>query len=441
MEYLLQQYQLFMEISKSNPFMSGLIAVWGATAVTWALRNVPSRIFKFIESQCTTRLIFNNTGWTGNDLHFLSFMKWFAKSGFARMSRDLAMEGYNRKDGQTGALVGIGYGNHIFFYKRRLFWVNKTRLESTGVSQEKQQFIITGLTRNHQIFNELVEEFRYRDKPNELSVYHWRDNCWSNPTAVHKRPIETVIVAEDIKTKILGDITYFINNEAWYRTRGMPYKMTYVLHGKPGTGKTSLVKTLASHFNRNVYAVNLGMMSDNSFEHALTTVPPRSIILIEDFDTTSAVKARSGSVPYTEPHGDNDTPAPTHPGMGSGEQFKITQDGDSLGFSLLSLSGILNVLDGVVSLNDTIVMMTTNHIENIDDALLRKGRVDHIVEIPYLTDTEVKAYVQMMFPDATIDQSVNYAVIAGCDLQALFLEYKEDYHGFVNSIPRGSVIN
>lgn len=102
----------------------------------------------------------------------------------------------------------------------------------------------------------------------------------------------------------------------------------------------------------------------------------------------------------------------------------------------LTLTGILNALDGLVPLDDQIVILTTNHPEVLDEAILRKGRIDHIVELGLLGDVEVRRYIKLMFPEAVVADSVEFNPIAGCNLQALFYENKFDSEEFIKSIPK-----
>ena len=438
LEQLLSQYQAFMEISKSNPIVAGAIGLWGAGLVTWLLRNIPGKFWAFISTQLTTTLVFNNaastSSWSGNEVHFLAFMEWFRKGNFGRWSRHLSLDTHS--DDEKQLLVGMGYGTHFFFYKRRLFWVHKSRLDSAGVTIEKQQFRITVFSRNHQLIHDLVEEFRYKHTEVEIGVRYWGGKEWSWPVYIQKRPLETVIIKKEVKAKLLKDIDYFIANREWFRKRGMPYKMAYVIYGPPGTGKTSLIKALASYYNRNVYSLNLSAMSDDSLVQALSSVKPRSFVLVEDFDTNNTVKARHYRVHASG--GNCDETVADAPEALSSAPEETTLSSIISGFDRLTLSGLLNTLDGIVALDDIVLFMTTNHLEDIDPALIRKGRVDYLVELPALTDIEIKEYISLMFPEINLDPSVAYVDIPGCDLQAIFLEYKEDGEGFINAIPRQS---
>ncbi len=139
----------------------------------------------------------------------------------------------------------------------------------------------------------------------------------------------------------------------------------------------------------------------------MASVPKNSIVLIEDFDSCRALHSR-------EDENDNTN--------GMAELMEV-----------LSLSKVLNVLDGVVSLDDTVVFLTTNHLEKIDAAMTRKGRVDYTFEIPYLEDAEVKEYIKLMYPEKEVPQK-EFDTVAGCDLQSLYLEHREDFTAFISAL-------
>lgn len=102
----------------------------------------------------------------------------------------------------------------------------------------------------------------------------------------------------------------------------------------------------------------------------------------------------------------------------------------------LTLTGLLNALDGLIPLDDQIVILTTNHPEQLDAALVRKGRVDHIVELGLLGDSEVRRYIALMFPDHEVPIGIKFKEIAGCNLQAIFYEHKYTPSDFILAIPK-----
>lgn len=406
----------FTQMMKDYPWMVGIYSLYGMTVLTYCLKFIPS-FFEFVKTQSITTIELNNAGWSGNEAHFQAFMGWYLKSPYAKWSRYLSLDGkYSRwyddddtTDNKETYVIGAGYGTHFFFYKKRLYWFTKGTLQSSGSEKEKQNIIIKTLGRTQQPLIDLVKDFAVKPKETDLNIYAFKDNEWDEISRVNKRPLDSVILRKDIKEKLVSNLQYFFDNREWFIRRGLPYKQTYVLHGLPGTGKSSTIKALASHFNKNICIIDITAISNASFERAMASVPRNSIVLIEDFDSCKALHSREDE--------DGNERAPSFADLGE----------------VLSLSKVLNVLDGVVSLDDTVVFLTTNHLDKIDAAMIRKGRVDHIQEIPYLEDAEVKDYIKLMYPGTEVP-NCTFNTIAGCNIQALYLEHRDDVNSFIASL-------
>lgn len=179
-----------------------------------------------------------------------------------------------------------------------------------------------------------------------------------------KRPLSSVILESGVKEAIIDDLKDFLGAEAWYQQRGIPYRRGYLLEGPPGGGKSSLVQALASELGYSICVLSLseGWLTDDRFAFLLTTLPPKSILLLEDIDATGPSRAA---------------------GESSGK---------------LSFSGLLNALDGVTSAEERIIFMTTNHVERLDPALIRPGRVDYCQHIGWADATQAARMFSNFFP-------------------------------------------
>eukprot|EP01100_Stratorugosa_tubuloviscum_P014119 TRINITY_DN737_c7_g1_i1.p1 TRINITY_DN737_c7_g1~~TRINITY_DN737_c7_g1_i1.p1 ORF type:complete len:217 (-),score=74.57 TRINITY_DN737_c7_g1_i1:69-719(-) len=153
---------------------------------------------------------------------------------------------------------------------------------------------------------------------------------------------------------------------------GIPYRRGYLFHGPPGTGKTSFIQALASEFEYNICVLNLSErgLTDDRLNYLLTIAPRRSFILLEDIDAVMPTRPKPGQ------------PIP-----------------DSYQLMSVTFSGLLNALDGVASSEERILFMTTNHVERLDPALIRPGRVDLKVKIDLATPYQLSEMFVKFFPD------------------------------------------
>ncbi len=154
------------------------------------------------------------------------------------------------------------------------------------------------------------------------------------------------------------------------RLAGIPYRRGYLLYGSPGSGKSSFIMALAGYLDYNICLLNLSErgMTDDRLTHLLSNAPERSILLLEDIDA-----AFTGRQSAAE----------------DGYQANVT------------FSGLLNALDGVASGESRIVFMTTNHVEKLDPALIRPGRVDVIVELGDAEPEQVRRLVKRFYRRAS----------------------------------------
>ena len=189
------------------------------------------------------------------------------------------------------------------------------------------------------------------------------------------RPISTVILNESRKSELLKDIGDFLDptSQQWYSDRGIPYRRGYLLYGPPGTGKSSLTLSIAGRFALDIYILSLSAINEASLKSLLANLPRRCVILLEDIDAVSSNRSWDAEAE------DSRQIATTSPSQGG-----------KSGCGQVSLSALLNVIDGVASQEGRVLIMTTNHITRLDEALIRPGRVDKKVELG-LADQKITA--------------------------------------------------
>jgi hypothetical protein len=434
-------YTQYMALSKANPVLGAGLALYVAGAVTFFFRSTPAKIGRFLYRQATTTLTLTNAGQGLASENFDAFSKWFLQRDGASYIRNFQLDGSWHKG---GAVLGAGNGAvNFFWWRKRLFWMTRKRLEQNqGSYQINYEVTVTMLGRSSAIIRDMVADFRYKPSAEELSVYGF-DDGWERRARVGLRKLKTVMASTALKGQLMEDIEFFRDNASWYLDRGLAHKKTFVLYGPPGTGKTSLIKAFASFYGFNVCIINLGHVSDRQLEKAIATMPENSILVFEDFDSTSATKVRRAAKPKVA-----DAPAlPVEPlGMLSstaalraatpGRLDAPAAGGEETFFSMLTLSGLLNTLDGLIGLDGKLVFMTTNHLDNIDSAVIRAGRVDHIYEVAELHQPEIEDYIRLMFPETPVPEGLAFEKILGCNLQALYFKHHRSVDAFIDAIPK-----
>lgn len=221
---------------------------------------------------------------------------------------------------------------------------------------------------------------------------------WQRCMARTSRPFSTVILNEKVKQDLIDDVTDYLNpaTRRWYANRGIPYRRGYLLYGPPGTGKSSLSLALAGFFKMRIYIVSLSSVTANEENLAslFAELPRRCVVLLEDIDTAGLTHTRDDA---NQPDADNDsdTTTPTTPSRKPGQPGAPNPANTPSG--RLSLSGLLNILDGVASQEGRVLIMTTNHLEKLDKALIRPGRVDMTVKFDRADTGMISAIFRAIF--------------------------------------------
>uniref|UniRef100_A0A1J3JV61 Putative mitochondrial chaperone BCS1-B n=1 Tax=Noccaea caerulescens TaxID=107243 RepID=A0A1J3JV61_NOCCA len=232
-----------------------------------------------------------------------------------------------------------------------------------------------------------------------------RGHPWESVPFKHPSTFETLAMDPIKKQQIMDDLKDFAEGQVFYQKTGRAWKRGYLLYGPPGTGKSSMIAAMANYLGYDIYDLELTEVHSNSeLRKLLMKTSSKSIIVIEDIDcsinltnrkknsssSNNAVSQRS----YYDPE--------TRSGSGSGEE---SGNGNTI-----TLSGLLNFTDGLWSCcgSERIFVFTTNHIEKLDPALLRSGRMDMHIYMSYCNFPSLKILLKnyLGFEEEDIDGDV-----------------------------------
>ncbi|OQV10631.1 hypothetical protein CLAIMM_14598 [Cladophialophora immunda] len=279
----------------------------------------------------------------------------------------------------------------LFLHNRHFFRITRGIQSIPGSrGHTKEELKIHVLWWSTAPLKSLIEEIRefYMSKRSTYThisrpmreVDQQRTLLWVLLAVRPSRPISTVVLDYEPKKRILSDMNHFLHPSTTrrYANLGIPYRRGYLFWGPPGTGKTSMSFALAGVFGLPIYSVSLSeiTLTEEELIYLLTTLPYRCIVLLEDIDSAGASHSRIDSKDTSKKAGPEDV---------SGKANSI------------SISGLLNAIDGVTSAEGRMLIMTTNHREKLDAALLRPGRVDVQVEFNLASKKQIRQLFLRMY--------------------------------------------
>ncbi|KAF5353254.1 hypothetical protein D9756_007929 [Leucocoprinus leucothites] len=204
---------------------------------------------------------------------------------------------------------------------------------------------------------------------------------WNNVKRKPRRPLSSIILPGATLDELIADIRDFLKMEDWYMSAGIPHRRGYLLYGPPGTGKKSSGSSGGRH-----NLMDNNSVDDTFLEQAVSSVPKGSILLIEDIDCAFSRED-------DEDEGLNAGYPPYPGGLVMGRNQRRPQRR-----SAVTLSGLLNILDGVGSEEGKIFFATTNYVDSLDAALMRPGRIDRKVEYKLATQQQARALFNRFYP-------------------------------------------
>ncbi|KAJ8598518.1 hypothetical protein CTAYLR_001395 [Chrysophaeum taylorii] len=363
-----RRFASLVDLVSSNVVASGGLTVLAAGTLLALARSGAVVATDLVMRRCVARVEFDS-----RDDSYRWMSAWLSKRGEGRRFTavtSLSRLGDTKEDLTTTGVVLVPTGTILLRHARRWMFFARERHDDARSAKEREALTLHVLFGSRRDIEAIIAEARAAydvARRQRVRVYAVDQHGWWNRVGDRAaRPLESVVLADpDAPAKLLDDCREFLASESRYARRGIPYRRGYLLHGSPGSGKTSLVLALASELGLPVYvlAADARSLTDAAFAEVLNAADVPSIVLVEDVDAAFP----------TSRNDDDDA--------------EISRGG-------LTLAGLLNALDGVLAQEGRLVFLTTNRVDALDPALLRPGRVDY----------------RLMFGRVTPDQLARYAI-------------------------------
>jgi chaperone BCS1 len=241
---------LFASVT-SNPLFSAGFGLIGVGAALSILRKG-----SVLGASALRRKLLVTLEIPSKDKSYLWFLQWMSQQAPKRQVQHLAVEtSYRQHDnGSVTTKFGLVPGPGTHFFKWRNIWMQVQRQRdgkmmdlTTGSPWET--ITITTLSRDRHVFKDLLheaQEMALKKQEGKTVLYTSYGPEW-RPFGLprRRRMLESVILDNGIKDRIVNDVKAFIGNGKWYNERGIPYRRGYLLYGPPGSGKSSFIQALA----------------------------------------------------------------------------------------------------------------------------------------------------------------------------------------------------
>jgi hypothetical protein len=313
---------------------------------------------------------------------------------------------------KTQAKLVLGHGLHEGMYKGKRLIIARFSIGAPvgtlyegAIQKDVLVLFMEGYNQQDglkEYLEDLLERERSEPPKNKFRVYRWNvcQGYWYMESLQKARKLKSVVLPSTLKDDIITDVERFLAKDTkdWYNKHGIPYKRSYILYGPPGTGKTSFIQALAGAYGRHVCFLqpNNPKFTDDMFKSCLQKAPEKSIIVLEDIDAL-----------FNNRHSMNRS-------------------------CPLTFTGLLNGLDGIGNAVGQLFVLSTNHLERLDPALIRSGRVDRKFEFSYCTDEALQLMFQRFYPETKLGEEFVAAVrsktkaVTAADLQQAFIANMEN---------------
>ena len=398
---------LFSGISQSlnnQFFTSGFLLMAGGGLMAY-FRNLPRQAWDLFMRRFTVTATVRFP-----DPSFDYLVAWLNSIPYSRKSRSVEVTvdkqskrdtDYDDQDDDNSKLPVFLFtpsvGSHVFLHGRNVIWLSRDRTAQASPGKGgslfggghgagiEQSFTVRCFGHSQEPIRKLMEEAAnvfMKPKDDRTRLLTAAYGSWREIGRVRQRSTDSVVLPTGVWDSILDDCRWFLGSQEWYRQRGVPYRRGYLLEGVPGAGKTATVQAIAGELGMTLCIMTVSGfgMSDQDLSNLFTSLPNKSIVLLEDIDAAFESRGK-------------------------------TEDNESK----VTFSGLLNCIDGAASSEGRILFMTTNHVDKLDPALIRPGRCDVKIHYDNATIDQIERLYLRFFPESGYEDAIAFsAPLSGC---------------------------
>ena len=354
----------------TNPTAQALLLAAPASVLTYAARDVPVKIWN-----ASKRFYSREVTLLSDMEHYVDVFNY--ASEFIFWTRESAVSEHF-ENSKKNFKISLGYGTHWGKYKGTFFSLTRS-IEDSQAANFKERVKIVFYTRNKNVVLNFVKEATANLKDMQPRIFINNGDWWNKINTLAPRPFESVIFKE--KQQLIDFIEEFEASEEKYLMRGLPYHTGILLYGEPGTGKTSIIHALAIKLGRSICYLNPSAVKKGDVQELIGGQNWKDkLLVIEDIDVSGATVDRE-------------------------------KEADTI-----TLSELLNSLDGIITPHGLITVATTNRIDVLDPALIRPGRFDFVLEVDKLDYEEAQELAARF--DTKLE---NYSPMTGAELRRQLL--------------------
>ena len=423
------------DLTQGEAVSKGLVTVAILTGAVMLLKSAPIHIKAWLINRYSVQVAFTNSWDAYNRDMFRVAGDFIARHQYKKNFKILRTNIDYRK-GKVSNDLSISSSSGYFFLGIRPVFYTLEEAKENGAVPEQLYIRILG-RKAEQVLEMINAESEILKDYHHRRFYSWSNDNWVSSGDITKDT--PIFLDPEIKREIDRKVDFFRDHKDWFEHRGISHKLMIILEGMPGTGKSRLARYVADRLGW-----SLGTFMSSGLTKAVRAAVTQDIVVsIPDVDAIGIGKARTNldtKIAQQKQKKERNTKTDSDPAADIPADEKVSDPTGNLlsfGRSLddVILAEALNLFQGDIPLNNSVVVMSTNCIEDIDAAMLRPSRCDLVLTIGELSYEQFNDFFQYYYEtDACLPDILRKRTFRACDLMEAFTENAFDKQGFLDNL-------